>query len=105
METQQDFCNSGSRTATEETIATHNLHQEEIKNGVPKVSQERGILQYLQAGGTLTPMDGLRLFNCWALSSRISDLNKKGFNIQARMETGENGKTYARYFMESTREE
>ncbi len=104
-ETQQDFCNQNSRTAMEETIATHNLHQEEIKNGVPKVSQEAGILQYLQAGGTLTPMDALRLFNCWALSSRTADLRKKGYNIISKLETGENNKTYARYSMKSTREE
>lgn len=75
------------------------VNQKAVKKELPKVSQEARILQYLQAGGSLTPMDALRLFNCWALSSRISDLNKKGFNIQARMETGENGKTYARYFI------
>ena len=65
----------------------------------PKVSQETGILQYLQAGGSLTPMDGLRLFNCWALSSRCSDLRKKGYAIISRLEHGENGKIYARYFI------
>ena len=75
------------------------VNQKSVKKELPKVSQESGILQYLQAGGSLTPMDALRLFNCWALSSRISDLNKKGFNVRARMETGENGKTYARYFI------
>ncbi len=100
MESQQDFCNPNSRTAIEETIATINLHQEEIKNGVPKVSQEAGILQYLQAGGSLTPMSALRLFNCWALSSRCSDLRRKGYDIISKLETGENGKTYARYSIE-----
>ncbi len=72
------------------------INQKAVKKDKP-VSQEAGILQYLQAGGSLTPMDGLRLFNCWALSSRCSDLRKKGYNITSKLETGENNKTYARY--------
>mgnify|MGYP003395135310 CR=1 FL=1 len=74
------------------------INQKAVKKDKP-VSQEAGILQYLQAGGTLTPMDALRLFNCWALSSRCSDLRKKGYNIISKLETGENNKTYARYSM------
>jgi len=60
-------------------------------------SQNKDILAYLQAGHSLAPLDALRLFNCWALSSRISDLRKEGHNITSVMEKGENGKIYARY--------
>ena len=88
-----------------DTIKVSNWRQEQVINqkAVKKdkpVSQEAGILQYLQAGGLLTPMDALRLFNCWALSSRCSDLRRKGYNIISKLEHGENGKTYARYSME-----
>jgi len=90
-----------------DTVSVANWRQEQVinqkaclKKPAPKVSQETGILQYLQAGGSLTPMDALRLFNCWALSSRTADLRKKGYNIISKLETGENGKTYARYSIE-----
>ena len=94
----------GNQLELEDLKIELNHRQEEVINlkaviKYPKVSQEAGILQFLQAGGTLTPMDALERFNCWALSSRISDLNKKGHNIKSRMETGENGKTFARYFI------
>ncbi len=62
-------------------------------------SQNQQILEYLQAGNSISPMEALHLFNCWALSSRISDLRKEGHDITSVMETGENGKVYARYAM------
>lgn len=78
----------------------NSVNQLAVKKEMPKVSQEAGILQYLQAGGTLTPMDALEKFNCWALSSRISGLHKKGYDVKSKLEHGENGKVYARYFIE-----
>lgn len=75
---------------------------------MPKISQERQIIEYLLAGNTLSPMDALRLFNCWALSSRTSDINhnfgKYGVIIKSKMEQGENGKHYARYYIEPKNE-
>lgn len=40
-------------------------------------SQNQRILEYLQSGKTLSPLQALELFNCWALSSRCADLNKQ----------------------------
>lgn len=66
-------------------------------------SQETKILDFLRQGQTLDPMSALRLFNCWALSSRVADLNKRGlvegFRIRCKMITSGN-KTYGEYFME-----
>ena len=42
------------------------------------VSQNKAILDFMLAGGSLTPLKALKLFDCWALSSRISDLRKLG---------------------------
>ena len=63
------------------------------------MSQEAKILSYLQEGNRLTPMDALRLFNCFALSSRVSDLNKKGAGIKTKLITA-NHKTFAQYYIE-----
>ena len=63
------------------------------------MTQEQAILEHLRAGNSLSPMEALKLCNCWALSSRISDLHKKKHNIKSVMEKGENGKVYARYFL------
>ena len=63
------------------------------------MSQENKILEYLRSGNRLTPMDALRLFNCWALSSRVSDLNKHGAGIKSKLVKG-NGKVYAEYYIE-----
>lgn len=40
-------------------------------------SQNDVILSYLKAGNSLTPMEALKLCGSWALSSRISELNKR----------------------------
>ena len=67
------------------------------------MTQEDAILNDLRAGNKLSPMGALQKFNCWALSSRVSDLNKrgvtKGFHIGCKMVTN-NNKTYGEYFME-----
>jgi hypothetical protein len=63
------------------------------------MSQEKSILEYLQAGNRLTPLEALSRFNCWALSSRIADLNRKGAGIQTKMVSA-NGKSFAQYFIE-----
>jgi hypothetical protein len=48
-------------------------------------SQNARIRKYLESGKSLTPLDGLYLFGCWALSSRISDLKKQGVNIKSEL--------------------
>ena len=62
-------------------------------------SQNYEILEYLKAGHSLAPLEALALFKCWALSSRISDLHKLGYDIRSVMKKGESGKRYARYHL------
>jgi len=63
------------------------------------MSQNNLILKHLKKGKTLTPLQALRLFDCWALSSRISNLKSEGHKIKTEMVT-KNGKTFARYSFE-----
>jgi hypothetical protein len=63
-------------------------------------SQNLQIRRYLETGKSLTPLDALYQFGCWALSSRISDLHKQGMNIDSELiEITSGGKTkrVARY--------
>lgn len=48
-------------------------------------SQNIRIRKYLESGKSLTPLDALYQFGCWALSSRISDLRKQGVNIKSEL--------------------
>jgi len=69
------------------------------------MSQNPAILDYLRSGGHLNPMEALHKFGTWALSSRISELNKigikEGFHIKKKMVTS-NNKTYAEYYLDPT---
>lgn len=49
------------------------------------MSQEKAILGYLSSGHTLTPLQALSKFNCWALSSRVATLNKAGHKIKSEL--------------------
>lgn len=68
-----------------------------------KTSQCRKILEYLQSGGSLTPMEALQMFGCMRLGARVYDLIREGYPIQGKMEVhkNENGeyKSYKRYWM------
>jgi hypothetical protein len=66
-------------------------------------SQNSRIKSYLNGGNSLTPLDALYKFGCWALSSRISDLRKQGLNIKSELiEIISEGKTkrVSRYSIE-----
>ena len=63
-------------------------------------SQNARIRKYLESGRSLSPLDALYQFDCWALSSRISDLKKQGLKIETKLiEITSGGKTkrVARY--------
>lgn len=61
-------------------------------------SQNERILDYLLKGGTLTPLQALKKFDCWALSSRISDLNKLGkYRIKSELVKTKSGKLVSKY--------
>ena len=64
------------------------------------MSQNEAILNYLKKGKSISPMKALKLFGCWSLSSRISDLIKQNHNIKSEFVRDKKAnKTYAKYFM------
>ncbi|OCG58996.1 helix-turn-helix domain-containing protein [Gilliamella sp. Nev3-1] len=62
-------------------------------------SQCAKILNHLQSGKTINPLQALNQYGCFRLGARIYDLKQDGFNIDKRMVTAENGKKYAEYSM------
>lgn len=61
-------------------------------------SQSKQILDYLQAGNALTPLEAMRKFNCLRLGARIYDLRQLGYQINSRLITDEHTKKrYAIY--------
>jgi hypothetical protein len=48
-------------------------------------SQTVKIKKHLESGKSITPLEALYMFGCWALSSRISDLRKQGVNIKSEL--------------------
>lgn len=60
-------------------------------------SQCQKILEALQRGETLTPIDALRRFGCFRLTSRICDLKQRGVKIEKRWRTLKNGKMVMSY--------
>lgn len=64
-------------------------------------SQSEEIKNYLLSGGSLTSLDGLRLFKCWSLTQRIFDLRRQGLTVETEMILLESGKRVARYKLKS----
>lgn len=62
-------------------------------------SQTEQILQHLQDGNSLTPLEALQKFGCFRLGARIFDLKQLGYNIETEMEI-KGRKKYARYRLE-----
>jgi hypothetical protein len=63
------------------------------------MTQNKRILNYLEQGKKLTPIQALKLFDCFRLSARILELRQKGYNIETKNIT-KNGKTFAEYTLE-----
>ena len=63
-------------------------------NKETSASQNARILEALQSGARITPLDALQRFGCLRLSARIADLREKGFRIVKTWST-ENGKRFA----------
>lgn len=54
------------------------------------------ILEYLQKGNSITPIEALDKFGCFRLSARIWELKKDGYDIETVIETNGN-KKFASY--------
>lgn len=60
------------------------------------MTQNKEILQHLQTGNLLNPLQALNKFGCFRLSARINDLRNEGHSIESKMITV-GGKTFAQY--------
>lgn len=61
------------------------------------MSQNKAILQHLQKGHSITPLEALHLFGCFRLSARIHDLiHIFGHDIKCEMII-KNDKRFAKY--------
>ena len=60
------------------------------------LSQNKQILNYLESGNKLNPLQALKKFGCFRLSARILDLRKEGHPIITENVT-KKGKTFAEY--------
>ena len=60
-------------------------------------SQNAMILNFLESGGSLTPIEALEKFQCFRLAARMNDLRNKGYVIQTEILKDDNGKSYASY--------
>jgi len=62
---------------------------------MPK-SQKENILEYLQIGNKITPLEALYQFGSFRLSAIIFELRQEGYNIITHNKTVD-GKTFAEY--------
>ena len=46
------------------------------------MSQKKAILNYLEGGNSLTPIDALNKFGCFRLGARICELRREGYHIE-----------------------
>jgi len=60
-------------------------------------TQNKQILNYLETGKPLSPLQALRMFGCMRLASRINDLRKQGHFIVTDMVKDSKKKTWANY--------
>jgi hypothetical protein len=69
-------------------------------------SQEKMILEHLQDGYSISPIEALNDYGCFRLGARIHQLRLQGYNIKTRIaETIDVGtgriKRFAEYFLEN----
>lgn len=61
------------------------------------MSQEQRILNHLQSGKHLTPIEALNRFGCFRLGARIYELKQAGHSITSTLVELPNGKRVASY--------
>lgn len=57
------------------------------------------IRRHLEAGKTLTAIEGLEKYKCFRLAARVYDLKHRGMNIEKHMVRGEDATKFARYYL------
>lgn len=63
-----------------------------------KETQRKGILEYMQKHGHITPIEALEQFGCFRLSARIWELRKAGYIIKTTSHK-KSGKRFAVYHL------
>jgi hypothetical protein len=66
----------------------------------PTGPQEMAILSYLRSGNSLTVLEAIEKFGCYALSQRAGDLRRMGWPIKSEIIKTDTGKHIARYYFE-----
>jgi len=64
------------------------------------MTQNHQILNYLNQGNTLTPIEALKMFGCFRLASRVNDLRSSGYDIISEP-VEIDGKHFARYRLQN----
>lgn len=67
------------------------------ENKMSSESQNAKILNWLEKGNKITPLEALNFFGCFRLASRVYDLRERGHNIHKEMIIQPNGKRVAQY--------
>ena len=62
------------------------------------MSQTDQILQYLEAGNSITPREAYAMVGSLALHSRIADIRDRGYRVEKIMHS-ENGRRWGEYFL------
>lgn len=62
------------------------------------MTQTQRILNHLQKGRSITPLQALRWFGCFRLAARISDIRKEGFEVETKLVKAKNNH-YAKYYL------
>lgn len=70
-----------------------------IDTRVNQDSQHFQIVNHLMTKGNLTVLTAIQYIGCYALSQRVGELRKLGFNIKDEWKTLENGKRVKEYSM------
>tara|TARA_R100000329_G_scaffold112115_1_gene92062 strand:+ start:369 stop:599 length:231 start_codon:yes stop_codon:yes gene_type:complete len=65
-----------------------------------KTTQNKQILNWLESGKSITPLQALEQFGCFRLSARIFNLRENGYQIVTKNIT-KNGKTFAEYSLDN----
>jgi hypothetical protein len=60
------------------------------------MTQTQQILEHLQSGKTITPIDALNLYGSFRLGARILEIRKQGYNVVTKVKT-QGKKHFAEY--------
>lgn len=64
------------------------------------MTQKQDILEHMQAGGKLTPLEALSRFGCLSLAARVLDLRKDGYDISSKSLAVKKRTIVSQYWME-----